>query len=122
MTTAKRINYPKGLHQSGKRLWRDVLEEYELDVHEELLLLQAARCADRLDQLAVEAAGAPTTVTNAKGDQVANPLLTESRQQSITLTRLIASLRLPSDEEDVRPQRRGAARGAYGPNLKAVRA
>ena len=121
MTTAKRINYPKGLQNSGKRLWRDVLEEYELDVHEELMLLQAARCADRLDQLAVEAAGAPTTVTNAKGDQVANPLLTESRQQSITLTRLIASLRLPSDDADARPQRRGAARGAYGPNLAVAR-
>lgn len=122
MTTPKRINYPKGLRQSGKRLWRDVQEVYELDVHEELLLLQAARCADRLDTLAEEASKSPTVVTNAKGDQVAHPALTESRQQSITLTRLIASLRLPSDEDDARPQRRGAARGAYGPNLKAVRA
>ena len=39
---------------------------------------------------------------------MAHPALTESRQQSITLTRLIASLRLPSDEDDVRPQRRGS--------------
>ena len=41
--------------------------------------------------------------------------MTEARQQSITLSRLLASLRLPSGEEEggVRPQRRGGARAPY---------
>ena len=108
---------PVGLKAAGRRLWTAALADYEFDVHEELLLLQACRCADRLDRLAVEAEGNPVTVVNVKGDQVPHPALTESRQQSITLARLLAALRLPAGEaggELSRPQRRGGARGVYG--------
>lgn len=108
---------PAGLAASGRKLWRAVSGEYELDVHEELLLMEACRVADRLDRLAAEAADNPVTVINMKGDRVAHPSLTESRQQAIVLSRLIASLRLPSgdvDDELRRPQRRGASRGSYG--------
>ena len=85
-----------------------------MDVHEQLLLEQACRTADHLERLAEEAAGQPTTMTNQKGDKIANPSLVEFRQQSLALSRLLASLRLPSGEEDGRPQRRGASRGSYG--------
>jgi hypothetical protein len=105
---------PKGLAATGRRLWKSVLDTYELDQHEELLLLQACRTADRLDRLDAEASTAPVTVTNYKGDQVPHPALTESRQQALTLARLLASLRLPSGDEQERPQRRGATRGPYG--------
>lgn len=115
MTTPKR-NTPPGLHAAGSRLWRSIATEYELDIHEEALLLQAARTLDRLDAMAKELEQAALTVQNHRGDQVPNPLLTESRQQSLTLSRLLASLRLPSGEEagEHRPQRRGASRPAYG--------
>ncbi len=106
---------PVGLKAAGRRLWTAALADYEFDVHEELL--QACRCADRLDRLAVEAEGNPVTVVNAKGEQVPHPALTESRQQSITLTHQLAALRLPAGEDGgelSRPQRRGGARGAYG--------
>ncbi|WP_223277640.1 hypothetical protein [Janibacter sp. YB324] len=112
MTTKKA---PSGLQSAGKRLWWSVVDDYELDVHEEILLLQACRCADRLDTLAKEATTA--TITNTKGDVVAHPALVESRQQSITLSRLLASMRLPSGDEGEQPQRpprRGGARGSYG--------
>lgn len=108
---------PAGLAATGRRLWTSALADYEFDAHEELLLLQACRCADRLDRLATEAESSPVTVVNAKGDQVAHPALTESRQQAITLARLLAALRMPSGEQGgelIRPQRRGGARGAYG--------
>src|SRR5664279_4290639 len=108
---------PTGLGTAGKRLWRAVLEPYELDEHELLLLREACRTVDVLDRLHEEAAAAPVTVENFRGDQVAHPAMTEARQQRITLTRLLASLRLPAGEDDatmVRPQRRGAARGSYG--------
>lgn len=110
----------KGLKASGRRLWTSALEDYDFEVHEELLLLQACRCVDRLDLLATEAENNPVTVVNVKGDQVPHPALTESRQQSIVLSRLLASLRMPSGEEGgqlIRPQRRGAARGPYKPQL-----
>lgn len=123
MTTPKRSKAPAspaGLASAGRKLWQSVTQEYALDYHEELLLLQAGRCADHLDRLAADAAAGSVMVTNYKGDQQANPAMIESRQQAITLSRLLASLRLPSGEEtgEHRPQRRGAARGSYG--LRAV--
>lgn len=105
---------PGGLDESGVRLWESVADAFDLDVHEQLLLLQACRAADLLDRLSLEAARGPLTVVNAKGDRIANPVVVEHRQQSLTLARLLASLRMPSGEEDDRPQRRGAARGSYG--------
>ncbi|MEU4405044.1 hypothetical protein AB0F88_10995 [Streptosporangium sp. NPDC023963] len=114
---------PKGSGPSGRKLWRSIMGDLDLDSHEELVLLQAVRAVDRLDAMAAELENSPLTVTNSKGDEVAHPLLTESRQQSLLLARLVASLRLPNGlqegETDMdRPQRRGAARGAY--NLRRV--
>lgn len=120
-TDARGNPIPAGLSASGDRLWRSVADEFELDVHEQLLLMQACRCADILDRLAIEAQDNPVTVINMKGDRVPHPALTESRQQSIVLSRLIASLRMPSGEEEHRPQRRGASRSPYRPRkLSAV--
>ncbi|HVB77231.1 MAG TPA: hypothetical protein VNI34_05445 [Candidatus Nitrosotalea sp.] len=119
MNTAKAPKAPAGLAVAGRKLWRAVTDEYDLLAHEELLLLQACRCADHLDRLADEATHGTVTVENFRGDQVANPAMVEARQQSITLSRLLASLRLPSGEEEgeFRPQRRGASRGTYPPRL-----
>lgn len=120
MSERKTAPPPKGSGRSGRKLWTAIMSELDLDTHEELLLLQAIRAVDRLDLMAVELENAPLTVQNSKGDMVAHPLIVESRQQSLTLARLMASLRLPSGlseggEDDLdRPQRRGAARGSYG--------
>lgn len=108
--TKTRIVYPKGLKASGKRLWRSVAEGFDLETHEELVLLQACRVADRLDDLAD--ADVPLTTSNARGDQVTHPVIVEARQQSLALARLLTSLRIP-DAEDNRPQVR-AIRGTYG--------
>lgn len=106
---------PKELGAAGTGLWRSVMGPYDLDPHESALLLAACRCADTLDRLAAEAASGQVTVVNHRGDQVVHPAISESRQQSLTLARLLASLRLPAGEEsEARPQRRGAARGSYG--------
>jgi hypothetical protein len=106
---------PQGLNAPGRQLWSAVTDEYDIEEHERLLLLEACRIADRLDRLAEESAGESLTTTNFKGDPVANPKLVEARQQGIVFARLLASLRLPSgDEADLtRPQRRGGARGSY---------
>lgn len=114
---------PPGLDAAGKRLWRTLTgsDGFEFDEYEASLLLQACRAADFCDRLAAEAAQGPVTVTNHRGDRVASPAMVESRQQSITLSRLLASLRLPSGEQEGerRPQRRGASRGSYG--MRVVR-
>jgi hypothetical protein len=107
------VAVPGGLQESGAQLWASVVDTYELDQHETALLTEACRVADRLHALAA-AMGTDLLVTNYRGDQVTNPLLVEARLQGITLSRLLASLRLPSGEEDTRPQRRGSSRGSYG--------
>jgi len=51
-------------------------------------------------------------VSSPQGEK-AHPALVEARQQRVVLARLLASLRIPIDEEG-RAQRRGGARGVYG--------
>ena len=107
---------PPGLKTAGQRLWEDVQAHYQLEVHEEQLLLQMARTADDLDalQAIVDREGVLDPATGR-----AHPALTESRQLRIAYARLSASLRLPSgDEGDQqvgarRPQRRVGVRQPY---------
>lgn len=109
---------PRGLATEGRKLWRSILDDYDLEQHELAVLTVACRTVDRLEDAATILTGEPLTITNTKGDTIAHPLLVEQRQQAITLVRLLASLRLPTGEDAsgqlVRPQRRGAARGSYG--------
>lgn len=106
---------PDELNAGGRNLWNAVMSEYELDMHELLLLRQACRVVDILDRLSVAAESAPLAVTNSRGDVISNPILVESRMQGIVLARLFAALRLPSGDEEGRPQRRSGARGVYSP-------
>ncbi len=107
---------PKGLRTAGKRLWTSVQRDYELETHEESLLLEAARTLDLLDELAQTVDRDGALVDSPQGPK-AHPAAVEARQQRIALARLLAALRLPAgDEDDVtnrRPQRRVGARGVY---------
>lgn len=109
---------PEELKERGRDLWHSVLVDLELEEHELALLRAACVTADLMQTLAEELVDAPTKTTNARGDEVANPVFVEYRQQSQSLSRLLASLRLPSGLTEggdlKRPQRRGAARGSYG--------
>lgn len=100
---------PKGTGPSGRRLWREVQTRFELDEHERALLVEVVRTVDQLD--ALDAIVAAEGVLEAATGR-AHPALVEARQQLAILARLVATLRLP-DDEDRRPQRRGAARGTY---------
>lgn len=109
---------PRGLRKSGREIWDDLTARYEMHPHELSVVLQIARMADRLDQLHTEAAAAAaTTVTDQVGRESAHPAIVEARQTALAQARLVASLRLPEeDESDVtgtRPQRRGGTRGFY---------
>jgi hypothetical protein len=112
---------PDGLHNAGRQLWMSVTNDYDIEEHERLLLIEACRVADRLDAIAAELVGAPLTMTNFKGDPCSNPLLVEARQQGIVLARLLTTLRLPAGDEDdpSRPQRRGGARGVYSRGIRS---
>jgi hypothetical protein len=112
---------PAGSKTSGKRLWRSILAEYELEEHETALLREMVRTVDQLDQLqAVVERDGPMVAGPGLAKRV-HPALVEARQLRITLARLAAALRLPAGEEDTddakqgtrRPQRRVGVRGPY---------
>lgn len=111
---------PSGTRASGRRLWADVLDKYELEEHELALLREMTRTVDLLDDLAAVVARDGLMVPGPGLIPRVHPGIVEARQLRIALARLSASLRLPAGEEGEqpahlrRPQRRGAARGAYG--------
>ena len=103
---------PENLNSAGQALWSSVADAFELEEHERALLQEACRVADRLEALDAVVRAEGVTIATPQGAK-AHPALVEARQQGVVLTRrLVASLRLP-DEEEERPQRRGGARGAY---------
>lgn len=101
---------PAGLADAGSALWKSVTDEFELDEHEAVLLLQAARTVDQLDllQAAIDTDG---VVVNSPQGSKAHPALVEARQQRIALARILSALRLPEEETGKRPQRRMGVRG-----------
>lgn len=113
--TTTRPRTPSDLGPSGRRLWRSAVADYALAEHELAQLLQAARLADTLNALAEVLAREGVTVADpATGDSRPHPVLVELRHQRLALSRLLAALRVP-DEDDQRPQRRTGVRGPYRP-------
>ncbi|THJ64586.1 terminase [Arthrobacter echini] len=90
---------PAGLKAGGRKLWRSVTVDYELGEHELSILLEAARTVDALD--ALQEIVREEGVTNVSPQGVrAHPALVEARQQRVTLAKLVASLRIPLEDED----------------------
>lgn len=110
--TATAPKPPKSLGTAGVKLWRAVQAAYELEQHEERLLLEACRVTDVLDALAALVAVDGLVEAGPHGRK-SHPALVEARMQQVTLAKLFAALRLPDGlEGDRRPQRRGP-RGVY---------
>ena len=89
---------PRGLGAAGKRLWSVVVEEFELAEHETGLLVEACRTVDACEALQARLDAADVLDESPHGLRV-HPALPELRQQRATLTKLLASLRLPSGLE-----------------------
>lgn len=103
---------PKGLRRSGRALWRAVLREYDLDQHEVVLLREAGRTADLIDELQATIDRDGIMGQTSQGPRV-NPCAAELRQQRIAFARLLTALRIPAGEQDGRDQVRGTMRGVY---------
>ncbi len=97
------MTMPNGLDAGGRRLWRGVTADHDLVEWQLVLLLEACRARDRLDRLAPVASA---------GDFKA---MREERLTALSMSRLLAALRLPDRSTGRRPQRRGGARGSYAP-------
>ena len=103
---------PKRTLSNGEKVAAEIRGRFELDAHEEALLVEVVRTVDQLDVLAGIVADEGSMVDGRFGPR-AHPALVEARQLRITLARLVAALRLPDEDVGARPQRRGT-RGVYG--------
>lgn len=85
------MDVPDGLGSGGSALWSGLAAGRKFDAPTAALVLNACRVADRLDELTAEIGG-QLTVENDKGDIVANPLITEHRQQLSVLRQVLTTL------------------------------
>lgn len=109
-------DYPVDLDalcDEGRALYDAVTADFDLSAHEIAQLIQACRMADRLSAIESEIASGPLLHTNRYGERVSSPLLSEARQTSLALSRILAALRVPAGDEDAQPQRRTGVRGVY---------
>ena len=84
---------PPGLLDAGRELWSSIVAQRQLDAASRVLLLNACRIADRLDQLDKEIGGRLLSY-NQRGDEVINPLISEHRQQYSTLASILSKMGL----------------------------
>ena len=85
---------PAGLQAAGKRLWRSITAEFDLenDPDKAEILAQACRVVDQIAELDEAAAEAPLTVKGSMGQPVISPFIAEARAQRALLAQLIARL------------------------------
>lgn len=99
----------KSPQSPGEALRSALLDRYDLDPHELVLLDSAASTADLIGDLqAVIESDGPMV------DGKPNPAAVEARLQRLTLGRLLAGLRIPVEADRSHEPNRGP-RGFYGP-------
>jgi hypothetical protein len=103
----------RGLKLAGRRLWDAVLGAFELDEHEKILLLEACRTVDIVNEL--------QSAADALRPVDGRLLLAEARQQRLAFARLVTALRMPVQVDELdgsrrRGQRR-SMRGVYQPRF-----
>jgi hypothetical protein len=104
---------PSGLRAPGRQLWNE-MGRYVLTAGELEVLRQAVRVADECDKWERELRKLPATVPGYMGQPRPNPLIKILQDHRLLLRRLIDSLNLPNDDEEVgrTPNQRRAAKAA----------
>jgi hypothetical protein len=105
---------PGGLGEPGVRLWTSIAGELVLNAGELEILRQAAATADEIASLGAELRASSLVVAGYSGQPRPNPLLKIIQDHRLLLRRLVDSLALPDEGEEVglRPGQRHAQRAA----------
>jgi phage terminase small subunit len=95
----KQIKAPKHLRAATRAWWSQVVRDFALEPHHELLLTAAAECLDRIAQAreAVEAEG--LFPQNGRGRRM-HPAVLLERDQKILFARLLKELNLDASVPD----------------------
>lgn len=101
MAETAQIRAPSGLKQAGRRLWRDVTAEFDLqqEPHKRRLLEDACRVTDTIAELERAMADEPLSVRGSAGQMTIHPFISEARFQRALLAQLLARLNFEGPEE-----------------------
>lgn len=94
---------PADLRASGKKLWRDTLNDFDLTAPELRLLLEACRTADELEVLRTAILDGDLITKGSTGQPVVSRVYDEIRKHRDSLAKTISALGLP-DEDDAKPK------------------
>lgn len=103
---------PRGLKAEGRRLWKSITDEFEVEERNLQLLEIACRSFDRVKALEAEADKTGLTINSPQGLR-ANPALAEARAYAKQAATILATLKLPGLEDDEEKPKPRAIRGAY---------
>lgn len=102
---------PAGLLAPGRKLWRSVVSDFELAVHEAVQLEEACRVRDRITSLRALVDKQGEMIESSQGIRL-HPGIAEVRAQQLALARILATLGVPPLSEDSLPKSSGV-RGVY---------
>ncbi len=108
---------PAALGTAGAELWASVTGTFDLDDREAIELEEACRVRDTIAELRSQLQTDGTMLASSQGARL-HPAISEIRSQQLTLARLMATLRIPSLEEDALPASTGV-RGVYALSSKS---
>jgi hypothetical protein len=93
---------PVGLQADGRKLWRKITSEFDLEGEPDRLelLFQACKTADQIAELDEAAAEGPLTVKGSMGQPVISPFISEARVQRGLLAQLLGRMNF-ADATDV---------------------
>lgn len=109
MSVIPRPKTPNGLEKAGKRLWRAVLDEFDLDARELLVLEQADGRRTRSPPSRPRSRPRDSSPVARRGSFGLSQTVTELRRARLAVSRLLGGLALPDSDEELAASRRGQA-------------
>jgi hypothetical protein len=105
---------PKGLKATGRKLWRETTDSFDLRQDELEALRAACGEADLITRMEAAMEDEDLTTLGSQGQIVIHPLVQEIRQHRATMTALFRGLKLPDDAGDgAVSQQRAAAQSRW---------
>lgn len=101
-----------GHTDAGRRFWQQINAEYDFEVHDVPVLVEAVRTIDALEDLDTAVRDNGAMVPGQRGSMVVNPAITAAGPLRQTLARLLAALKIPDSSTGYRPISR-RVRGPY---------
>ncbi len=112
-----KVTTPETLSTAGRTLWDSVTDTFELDDKEAIQLEEACRVRDTISDLRAQLQTDGIMLSSSQGSRL-HPAVAEIRSQQLVLARLLATLQIPTLEEDELPASSGV-RGVYALSASA---